>query len=256
MKTTIDFLRKELDGEGKNWSKALPIVQLKMNQRSTTHDGIPFEIMFSRKLNHPAVDSVDVSEQQLPVAEEFGEEDMVSRLNFAKSVLFPAVSEKLAKSAERRASTFKRTHALIPNFTTGSLVMVKNKSPKSKFDIRAFGQYKVVHQNRSGSYKLADATGTTLSRTFPAASCQSHGLKQQQSITIFDRIVDDKLANGKQLYRVRWFGWQEDDDTWEAKEAFDDPTFIENNIQSKSPQRGSDVNIFPVVPIGTNVYFE
>lgn len=114
-------------------------MQLKINQGSTTHESFPFKVMFSKKLNHQSLISIDQTEEKLPATKEFAEKDVVSRLNFAKSVLFLAGSGSLAKSASQRASTFKQSHALIPNFAIGSLVMVKNMCPKSKFDFRAFG---------------------------------------------------------------------------------------------------------------------
>ena len=84
--------------------------------------------MFSRKLNHPTLSSVDESQVQLPPTRYSVEKNGVRRLAFEKSVIFPAVSKSPAKPAASRASNFKGNHALVPNFAIDSLVIIKKQA--------------------------------------------------------------------------------------------------------------------------------
>lgn len=71
----------------------------------------------------------------------------------------------------------------------------------------------MVHWNKSGSYKLADATGINLARYLSGCFLSKSRAKAATEQYYVDPIVDDKLVNRNQLNTVRRFGWEEDDDT-------------------------------------------
>ena len=95
-----------------------------------------------------------------------------------------------------------------------------------------------MHQNRSGSSKLADVTGTLLTRTFPASILYKSLAKAPTYHQYAERIVDDAIVNDVLLFKVRWFKFKKDEDTWEPKETFDDPTLIESYIRSRISREG------------------
>ena len=50
-----------------------------------------------------------------------------------------------------------------------------------------------------------------------------------------DSIVEHKTnLQGATLYRVRWLGYNENDDTWEPQENFNDQIIVQNYINSLS----------------------
>ena len=59
-----------------------------------------------------------------------------------------------------------------------------------------------------------------------------------------EAIIDDKLdENGQQLFKVRWFGFNSEHDTWEPRTSFNDSAIIDNYLSERdtSQKNGSDV---------------
>ena len=54
-----------------------------------------------------------------------------------------------------------------------------------------------------------------------------------------------KEINGTIKFRVRWFGFSEEDDTWEPESSFDDPEIVRrflHSLNASSVLAGNDVN--------------
>lgn len=56
------------------------------------------------------------------------------------------------------------------------------------------------------------------------------------------KIIDDKLENGKKLYRIRWKGWSSSDDTWEPKASLSCPEIIKAYESNKKDDTEYEVH--------------
>ena len=242
VQTTLVALRKELDGEGSRWNKVLPIIQLKINQRITTHDSSPFSIMFCRRLNYPGLQLHEDPAANRNSTTLSLDELITTRLNFAKDLLYPVISDKLTKVNIHKGNRWNRRHNIVQQFAVGALVDVQNTHPQSKFDLRYLGPYAVASVNQSGSYKLKDAVGNVLKRIFPISQLRISKGSSPTNRYYVEKIIDSKIVNNQRLFKVRWFGFESEDDSWEPKENFDDPTIVDNFLLSSASSDGSDVN--------------
>lgn len=221
VKSTLDLLRKELDGVHGDWAASIPAIQFRLNNRLTEiSNSMPFEVMFCRGIN--PLQPCNPSDFAEPPAEALKE-----RLELAQQVVFPALTERSAKVYSKRNQRLDKSRKLT-NFPIGSLVMAKNPNPQSKLDLRYLGPFKVCSITPGGSYVLADATGNTLRRRFPPNLLKISSATEPTNHHYVEKIVESKIENGIELFRVRWFGFPESEDTWEPSEAFDDPMIIQN----------------------------
>ncbi|OHT15914.1 Chromobox protein 3 [Tritrichomonas foetus] len=51
-----------------------------------------------------------------------------------------------------------------------------------------------------------------------------------------DSIVDDKIVDGKTLFRIRWKNFSPDDDTWEFKDKIEDKELLQRYIENKAKE--------------------
>ena len=234
---SIDFIRKNID-ESINWVLEIEKIQLKINQRtSSVHNSIPFDVMFSRPLNEFRVFS-DVETVE-------ASSDLVSsRLRSITEIVYPSLAYKEERAAALRNSHWNKRHTLI-EFPSGTCVMAKNMTPNSKFDSRYLGPFRVVSRTRGGSYKLSIDTGELLSRNFPPSHLKISASKEPVKSFLVEDIVDHRVVHGTPLFRVRWFGFSDTEDTWEPASSFDDPEVIRRYLSVSSitsPSTGNDVN--------------
>ena len=224
VKATIVLLRKELDGMI-NWSQILPQIQLRLNQRITSiTNSIPFEVMFARKLN------AFKEFEKLPVSET-AEIHVKNRLNEIQSVIYPAIEEISKQHSNKNARYWNKNHKLT-EFQINSSVMIKNLNPLSKLSPRYFGPYKVIQKTIGGSYILADATENKLKRRFPPDQLKCAGNQDITDQYYVEKIIDYKYENSQDLFKVRWFGYTEQEDTWEPIQSFNDPYYANQFKQS------------------------
>eukprot|EP00733_Pompholyxophrys_punicea_P000270 Pompholyxophrys_punicea_v1_NODE_58_length_4147_cov_5.424487.p4 type:complete len:114 gc:universal NODE_58_length_4147_cov_5.424487:799-1140(+) len=97
--------------------------------------------------------------------------------------------------------------------------------------------FSAVRLNKGGAYELLDATGALLARAVPPSHLKviaGDMLSDSQEVTA---IVDHRKEASDTLYRVRWKGLSEADDTWEKPSAFDDPTLISRYWRRRTPSR-------------------
>lgn len=79
------------------------------------------------------------------------------------------------------------------------------------------------------SYVLRNYEGGILPRNYPPESLKPIQVLEHipaDEIYEIEGIVDHKVHKGNFLYRVRWKGYTEDDDTWEPPHNFNDPSCI------------------------------
>lgn len=71
--------------------------------------------------------------------------------------------------------------------------------------------------------------------TKPAAATDNKGSKK--TIHIVDKIVDDKIENGKEFFKTLWQGYDEADFTWETADSYVDKNIVYNYKLSKEEQQ-------------------
>jgi transposase InsO family protein len=221
VKSTLDLLRKTLDGVFGDWPAHLPSLQLRLNQRITEPlMSSPFQIMFGRMLN-------SFSPQEDCEFSEPAPADLQERLDLMQKIVFPALQERAAAINAARNARFNNAHSIV-TFPVGGIVMAKNPVFSSKLDLRYLGPYRITAITKGGSYILADATGETLKRKFSPNLLKATTLAEPTNSHYVEKIVDSKTVKGKELYRVRWFGYTEKHDSWEPLESFGDPSIVHN----------------------------
>ena len=240
VRTTLDLLRKFCDGITCDWPSLLPSIQLRINQRApSSTNSTPFAIMFCRSLTSFS----DYTNS--PTAEEPTEESLQVRLDTASQLIFPAISEASRVSKEKINKRWNKNHNLVPLLSIGSCVMALNPVKESKLDIRYLGPYSIFSVSKSGSYRLADAVGNVLKRTFPRSFLKPIPDAPLSSAFYVERIITHRLNQDNQiLYQVRWFGYESADDTWEPVGSFTDMSII-SNYHASLPGGGSDVHGTP-----------
>ena len=230
----LNNLKKTLMGDSFNWSSNLPSAQLAMNNRiSSFHASSPFTILFARKLN-PFSD-FKKSQVVLPSKKVIDE-----RLNFVQAILFPSVAKKATNVVNARNESWNQSHRLCSHFKEGSVVAIRNLHKQHKLDVDYLGPYKIVRRTQGGAYKLMDATGKVLERRFPPNLLKFIDCHDFAEGFYVEKIIDDKIVDGKQYFLVRWYGYSPESDSWEQASAFDDPLVIERYFKRKKNLGGSD----------------
>ena len=173
--------------------------------------------MFARKLN-PFKEFSELT------TDESDENQIKRRLNEIQNVIFPSVEEAAKQRASKNSEYWNKSHN-ITQFKINSSVMIKNLNPISKFSPRYFGPYKVTKITKGGSYVLADGTENVLKRRFPPDQLKDAGNQEVTSQFYVEKIMDYKNENNQDLFRIRWLGYTEQEDTWEPTESFNDPYY-------------------------------
>jgi hypothetical protein len=228
VRSTLELLRKELSELSGDWVTLLPATQFKLNQRLvSTHKSLPFEVMFARKANL-FKDSIEPQ----PV---MSEEELDRHLKLASEVIYPAIFENVQSIHQQRNKNWNLNHSNLVQFKPDQSVMVKNQHPVHKFSVRFFGPYKVVRQKASGTYVLSDASGSPLPRSFAASMLKLVQSTPATDLYFVEEIVDHKTENEEMLFKVRWFGYPPECDSWEPRSAFSDPHVVDNYLNRFIP---------------------
>lgn len=163
--------------------------------------------------------------------------ELEQRLKQMDTIVIPAISERAKTVYQAQQGKFNDKNCIVPDFPTSSKVMIPNVNRKSKTDPRYEGPFTVHGKNKGNSYVLTDETGALLSRNIPPAHIK---LISQDPIASGDdfyevqAIIDNKGTEGNYLYRVRWKGYSEEDDTWEPFEHFNDESLIQRYWQRRN----------------------
>lgn len=230
VQTSLNHLRKSLDGSIGNWALLIPALQLKINQRTTAiHRSTPFDVMFARSLNPfmefpPSDSSLAVPSDAL----------ILDRLNSISTVIFPEIAALEKRSIEKRNARWNKAHKSNVSFAVGATVMAKNVANKHKLEFQYLGPYKIVARTQGGSYRLSDASQNILPRNFPPCHLKLIPSASLTNSFFVEAILDSKLVKGKRLFKTRWFGYLPEQDTWEPADSFDDPAIVENFLANQN----------------------
>ncbi|KAJ8651611.1 hypothetical protein O0I10_012817 [Lichtheimia ornata] len=217
-------IKEMLKGATTNWDSYVPAVQLALNANVTSrHKTPPFTLMFARRHN----DFKDYT--NTPDSEPLSEEQLLERIHHMKDIVFPAIRESTKTITKRQEAYFNRKHKMT-QYNIGDYVMVRSPELSSKFDATYKGPYQIINTTNAGtSYVLKNYEGEILPRNYPPQSLKPIQVLEHipaDEIYEIENIVGHKVHKGNFLYRVRWKGYSEDDDTWEPPQNFNDPSSI------------------------------
>ncbi|EIE77043.1 hypothetical protein RO3G_01747 [Rhizopus delemar RA 99-880] len=108
-------------------------------------------------------------------------------------------------------------------------VMVTVNYKTNKLDAPYEGPYKVKRITQVGSYVLEDEKGDLLPKNYPPSALKMISQDEVISSNKFyqvEAILAHKKAKGKYIYKCRWKGYDESEDTWEPASHFADLKFI------------------------------
>jgi hypothetical protein len=230
----IRMLKALCVGKTTAWCQFLPTVQFYRNVSvSRTHRSSPYSLMFLRRHNPFSMNMEeikDLSEEQLQIAEKKRKET----LKEAMKVIYPAAARTLKEYHEKQKEQLERHNKLIERLPAKSTVMIINRNKTKKLDDNYIGPFTVVRVNRGGAYQLLDSTGSLLPRAVAPADIRVVALPEPNELCYeVDKILDDKVENGLQLYLVKWKDYDDSFNTWEPVSSFDSLECIMEYNRSK-----------------------
>ena len=211
-----------LNGATFEWDHYVPAVQLALNANVTArHKSPPFTLMFARKLNDFKDYRNDA--EMKPMSEDM----LMKRIDEMKNTVFHANHERTKTVTKQQESRFNKTHKMV-EYKIGDFVMARDHEATGKFNPTYKGPYKIINKTKT-SYILQDYEGQTLPRNYPPEQLKLVRIMEDipaDEIYELENIVDHKVHKSNFLYRVRWVGYTEAEDTWEPPENFGDPLTI------------------------------
>ena len=239
VKACLNLLKKRIADDDSNWFDKLASVQLGINQSVTSiHGSTPFSLMFARGLNE-FNNFKDVQLQSLSSSE------MEKRAQFIHDILFPSVREHTSRVINKRNKSWNARSNVINPLVAGTVVMARIPGKRPKLKPPFVGPYRVVRRTLGGTYLLADANGTILPRGFQLSQLKIIAAKTLTGQFYVESILNDrKEQDGTTSYKVRWFGYGPEHDTWEPRSNFEDESILTSYQEEKLAQSrlgGSDV---------------
>ena len=214
-------IHKLMAEHGGNWKDNIHTANLAINMMVKDLTGFcPYSLLFGR----PCSILEDFVPRPIPV-NGVPDSELQAWIDFQSRVLnelFPSVRDRIAANQFRQRVYFDKAHlvnnTIIPK---GTLVMLWDDRRVSKEDPPYLGPYSIVAKTASGHYLLKDSVGALLDKEVPADKLKilSHTSVDEAPNDDWyaDRIIDDRIDphTKERMYRVRWTGYAEDDDTWE-----------------------------------------
>lgn len=196
----------------------------------------------------PAVFPVDLNASNVPSASQFVRQ-LERDLADARDNLLAAKTRQAAQANKHRRAE--------DVYAVGDLVLVNTRDRRHLYKVRGrkrsaklmprySGPYEVLEAfPESSNYRLKLADGDKTHPVFHASKLKRYVENDesqfpgrsftrpgpvpgaQEDVYVVDRIVDERLHNGKREFRVRWTGYSQDDDTWEPASHFNDSEPLE-----------------------------
>ena len=244
-----NILHKRLQGRTEDWDLYVDSTQEALNNTHTAlHGTRPFSLMFARRPNENKDYNNVLDKTKSPETMK----QLETRINEFNDTVLPAIREKIKTSQAASRDKFNQTHRILSDIPTGSQVTLKNVNRVAKSDPLYVGNYTVKRKTQGGSYVLVDATGALLPRDVPPS--QIKVISQEVSLSNTDQsesydveaVLHHKGSPGNYLYKVRWKGYGEEDDTWEPASHFHDYRPIQkywSRLSEQEPAR--EVQLVP-----------
>lgn len=237
VKVVLNCLRKMCRGNASNFDLYLPAVQAAINTKPAgLHGSMPAELFFGRPVN-VFRDYSDVECDPLT------EEQMQQRVAVMMDLVHPAVFERSQRKhalVAKRANKQRRATESV--YQVGSTVMIKDVVRGSKTEPYWVGPYSILKVTKAGTYTLLDSTGRMLNRTVPkdqvklvagppeperALELADEQRPDQRSYVVHS-ILGHRGPEGSREYKVRWRGYDADQDSWEPEAHFEDHNIIQS----------------------------
>lgn len=228
VKSCLTLVRKRFADEPTNWSTMLASIQVGINQSiNSLHGSSPFSLMFARALNG-FNNFADVQFQPLSA------EEVSKRIQFINDVLFTSIQQRSSDTIAKRNKYWNSKSHIVKALEPGSIVMARIPGKRPKLRPPFVGPYRVVRRTLGGTYLIADANGTILPRGFQISQLKPIIAQTLTNEFYAEAILDDKQEpDGSQKFKVRWFGYGPEHDSWEPKENFNDESIINNYLEEK-----------------------
>jgi hypothetical protein len=251
-RTVEEMLRHFVHPMHDDWDKYLPVLEFAYNSSvnpSTKHT--PFFLNTGRD---PRVPSVWALQSNVPAADNWL--DGLHQAQAAATAAMHAAQVHQARNVDK--------HRRAVTFAVGAEVLLSTKDLAlvgvDKFKRRFVGPFKVVKVVSPVAYKLHlpprmhrihPVFHVSKLRPFNVSTNFKHVHTRRPAPLFADRrgavwevdaIMEDKVdEHGQPLYRVRWTGWDDDEDTWEPASSFDVcPEVLDEYLDRKA--RGVKVN--------------
>ena len=212
-------LRKHLGGNLAFWDLYLPAVNFAINsKRAAVNGSAPFSLLFARPVNM-FMDFAGVGSDLM------SEGELVERNKKVMDLIYPenlAVTEKSQKKSAVRTDRKRKIVKKDP-FPKGSQVMLADPG-RGANDPAFVGPYTVLRRDRNGCYRLIDQAGHELDRKVPVQHLKGvpPGALSDAPAFRVHAVMEHRGAEGQREYRVRWWGYGPEHDTWEPEACFDD----------------------------------
>jgi hypothetical protein len=228
--TIEQYIRCYTNYEQDDWVRLIPLAEFAYNSAKHSSTGMaPFEVIYGRE-SMPECEFLSREEAarlgQNASAESFADR-MREALDYCKEALAKAQRQQKEQYDKRRKDvTFQ-----IGQKVWLSLRNIHTDRPARKFDWRNIGPCRIIDKIGKIAYQLELPAGLRIHDVFHVSLLREHRqrkgertpspqpirLKADESKREFvvGEIVDSRVQGNKLQYRVRWKGYQEDEDTWE-----------------------------------------
>ena len=207
-----------------DWDLQLDIALMGYRSRIHSSTGFsPFELMFGRPPNN--FNSI----QNNLLASTSHTESLLQRFSEIRSLVddtIPSALVEIGKAQEIQKRSQNSQFPVVTNaLPPGSVVYCINFTKRKKLEKEFIGPYKILAQNDSGNYLLANTKGKQLYRSYPLDQLKVIAPEHAEVIWatelaggefLVSRIIDHRRrASGKgSEYLVEWKGFDADHNSW------------------------------------------
>jgi hypothetical protein len=215
VKAVKEILRKETKGKFHEWDRHVPMAQFSLNVNiASLHGSSPYSLFFARKANG----HYNYTDNRNEV---MSHEDLLKRLEFMTTIVFPAIEAKAKSNQLKMIERFNKT-ILHCEFPDGSTVMAVDPIKGGSLSPRYEGPFTVVRKNKGGAYILKDGTGSLLGRNYAPSQLKLVYEDPDSFLTYeVEKILDARRnLEGTWEYFTKWKNYSDDDNTWEPEDNF------------------------------------
>ena len=227
------MLRAYVNKDQKDWANWLDVLQFAYNNAThSSHKSTPAQLLMGYKPRSP----LDyLAEKGLETSE--GLPDLRRRIRELESHR-EAAQDAIKRSADKQAYQFDKGRRA-PKLAIGDEVLI---NPHSLELIHDKGASRKLMQRRAGPFEVIDIISPTAYKLRLPDAYKGHNVFNLQHLSKYhrspdksrpyltnprdvmpsseeyevDKIVGERKRNGKIFYRIRWKGYDAEDDTWQT----------------------------------------